>query len=227
MDNRGDGPVSAQSSDGLSSKVIGARLNATEILEGRLKGIDLLVVPGGRAIEQAAALGGRGREIIREYVRDGGGYVGICAGAFLGSVTSDWDLSLVNAQSETGTRYVAGVGYEMLNDRGMGDVEMVLNDDGLRLFGAGRRRFEASFSGGPVFSPGRRTDLGDYIVLARYKSEVYKHPFQKGTMVDTPAIIAAPFGKGKVILISPHCEGTEELTGLFNTVLRMAARSER
>ena len=44
---------------------------------------DMLLVPGGWARLKSLALGDGGRENIREYVRGGGGYFGICGGAGL------------------------------------------------------------------------------------------------------------------------------------------------
>jgi len=72
-------------------------LRAEEICAGRLLGIpgypiadgggvssfDVLVVPGGSAAKDARLLGEEGRAAIRTFVRRGGGYCGICAGAFL------------------------------------------------------------------------------------------------------------------------------------------------
>ncbi len=49
------------------------------ILHGQLSACDVLVVPGGSASLQAVSLGEPGREAIRDFVRRGGGYVGVCA----------------------------------------------------------------------------------------------------------------------------------------------------
>ena len=49
------------------------------------QGFHVLVVPGGFAPNFAEALGELGSKRIREFVTGGGGFIGICAGAFLGS----------------------------------------------------------------------------------------------------------------------------------------------
>jgi glutamine amidotransferase-like uncharacterized protein len=206
------------------SDVMWQPITGAEVRAGRLRDFDLLVVPGGRASEQADMLERAGRESIREYVKSGGGYLGICAGAFLGSATFDSWLSIVNAQSTVGTHYVPGAGYKMWLDRGIGDVQVDLSDAGLTLFGSGGRTFRAAYSGGPVFAPGGRTDLGDYLSLAYYKSEIHSYRFQEGTMAYTPCIIAAPYGKGKVILTGSHFEGNAQAKLLVEVVLRAAAR---
>lgn len=59
-------------------------LQAHEIAAGKLsEGFDALFVPGGWARDKMAALGDRGGEAIREFVRGGGGYLGFCGGAGL------------------------------------------------------------------------------------------------------------------------------------------------
>lgn len=60
-------------------------LSAENIRRGALQDAppDILLVPGGWARFKAMALSGGGRENIRRYVLDGGGYFGICGGAGL------------------------------------------------------------------------------------------------------------------------------------------------
>ena len=60
-------------------------LSAEHIRHGALQKEppDTLLVPGGWARLKSLALGDGGRENIQEYVRDGGGYFGICGGAGL------------------------------------------------------------------------------------------------------------------------------------------------
>ena len=50
---------------------------------GRLARFDVLIFPGGRAHKQADAMGENARRAVRDFIRSGGGYVGICAGGFL------------------------------------------------------------------------------------------------------------------------------------------------
>jgi putative intracellular protease/amidase len=65
-------------------------ITTLEIIRGDLssKRFSLLLVPGGYAPNYEDALGSHGAEQIRKFVAEGGGYVGICAGAYLGC--KDW-----------------------------------------------------------------------------------------------------------------------------------------
>eukprot|EP00439_Symbiodinium_sp_Y106_P077964 s2345_g16.t2 len=66
-------------------------LQVEDIWEGRLRrstgpfssGFDVLLVPGGSAKADWRSLESEGREAIHRFVQSGGGYCGICAGAFL------------------------------------------------------------------------------------------------------------------------------------------------
>ena len=60
-------------------------VKAKEIAQGALSDkTSLLLVPGGTARHKSAALGEKGREAVRAWVRGGGCYVGFCGGAGLG-----------------------------------------------------------------------------------------------------------------------------------------------
>src|SRR4051812_11240066 len=60
-------------------------INAEQIRDGALKDIDVLIHPGGSASKQGETLGAKGRETVKKFVADGGGFIGICAGAYLAS----------------------------------------------------------------------------------------------------------------------------------------------
>ena len=62
-------------------------IKSDDILNGVLEKEDysLLLIPGGFAPHFINKIGEKGEEIIRKFVYNGGGYVGICAGAYCGS----------------------------------------------------------------------------------------------------------------------------------------------
>eukprot|EP00965_Chrysotila_dentata_P099665 3294143-Pleurochrysis_carterae.AAC.4 len=62
------------------------QITCVELLDGILERgkFNILCVPGGFAPHLDARLGVLGADIIRRFVSGGGGYVGICAGAFFG-----------------------------------------------------------------------------------------------------------------------------------------------
>ena len=70
-----------------------------EIRRGALDDYDILVMPGGAQDVQSYALGPAGKANIRSFVESGGGYLGICAGAYLASAPQ-FELNLVDAPSQ-------------------------------------------------------------------------------------------------------------------------------
>ena len=72
----------------------GAGLSSIAVTEHDLRGgclerYDVLLIGGGQASVQGGALGTAGRAAVREFVRRGGGYVGVCAGAHLAGVNHE------------------------------------------------------------------------------------------------------------------------------------------
>jgi hypothetical protein len=82
---------------------------------------------------------------------------------------------------------------------------------------------ELRYANGPILSPAGLENLPEYVTLAFFRTEVTKYEPQKGTMVDTPAIIASEFGKGRVIAISPHPEASSNLGSLVEKAVGWVA----
>lgn len=62
------------------------KTDAAAIREGTLsEHCQLLVMPGGRDLPYCSKLNGHGNEKIREFVRNGGSYLGLCAGGYYGT----------------------------------------------------------------------------------------------------------------------------------------------
>ena len=152
------------------------------------------------------------------------GSSGICAGAFLATAGYEWSLGLVNTRTLTGDRDMPGVGIRPMAERGAGIVKIELTDAGRGFFGDLRGPIDVAFSGGPVFLGHIRDDLPPFVPLAYYRTEVAQYAPQRGTMIDTPAIVSAKFGAGRVVAISPHPEVTRGLEFLIKRSVLATAR---
>jgi glutamine amidotransferase-like uncharacterized protein len=199
-------------------------VSPADVRAGALDRFDAVVFPGGSGSKQAAALGIEGKQAVREFVRAGGGCVGVCGGAFLATAKYDWSLALVNAGTMTGERNIPGLGMKSMASRGAGIAKMELTDAGRRVFGDFPGLLDVPYTGGPILSPAGRSDLPEYVALALFRTEIWQYEPQRGSMIDTPAIVAARFGKGKVILFSPHPEMTRGLEPLVRRAILAAAR---
>jgi glutamine amidotransferase-like uncharacterized protein len=200
-------------------------IKATDIRTGTLDSLNGVVFPGGNARQQSEALAVEGRDAVRKYVQSGGGYLGICAGAYLATAQSDWCLGLINTQYLTGDIDIPGVGMRSMSDRGIGIVKIELTEAGKAIFGRTSGLTDVRYTGGPIFCGTELQDLSQILVLARFRTEIAQYEAQRGTMVNTPAIIASRYGKGRVFAISPHPEMTSELKFVIKrAVLAMVSK---
>lgn len=189
-----------------------------------LNQFDVVLFPGGSGSKQAAAIGKKGREVVKDFVRGGGGYLGVCAGAYLCSSHYDWSLNLIDSSVFTGSREIPGVGRKQMWYRGgWAPIDVELTKEGEKLFPEIAPEFVVRYANGPIISPKGREELEEYSVLAWFRSENGLWEPQKGTMINTPAIVSGKFGKGRVISVSPHPESTESLHSILRKSIRWAA----
>lgn len=191
---------------GRDSRIEWQRVDALSVRNGILKDFDVLVVPGGSGRLKAEDLGDNGRIMIRDFVHNGGGYVGICGGAFLATSGYEWSLGLVKATTLTGMIECGQEGKRSQAARGSGVVSLEFSGLAEGVFSESLSQVSMQYSSGPIFCSVIRSDLPAYVVLARFRTEVFECESQRGTMVNTSAIIASKFGKGTVLLFSPHPE---------------------
>jgi len=204
-----------QAQDSDSNSVFSVQnVGPADIQSGVLEQFDVVIFPGGSGSKEAAAIGEDGCQAVIEFVENGGGYVGICAGAFLASAKYDWSLALVNANTFTGNREIPGEGVKSMWFRGSGTVEMELTDEGRVILGDMPGHLDVGYANGPILSPAGKEGLPEYVPLAYFRTEISLWEPQEGTMINTPAIVASEFGEGRAIAISPHPEGTAGLEPL-------------
>lgn len=191
------------------------RVTATEIRGGCLDEVDVLIMPGGSGSKQAGQLEDEGRRKIREFVRGGGGYVGICAGSYLATTHYDWSLGLINAQVWDRAHWA----------RGGGDVALRMSDAGWQLLGRGGS-VVVHYNQGPLLVPDDKAGLPGYEVLAVFETEIAEKGAPDGAMAGTHAIIRSTFGDGRVICYSPHPEVPEGPNSLISAGVAWAGKAD-
>lgn len=168
-------------------------LVAEDIRAGKLDGLDLLVIPGGSSASQVKALGDEGKKKVQDFVRNGGAYVGICAG-FHCTLDRKERLQIMPY------KYLQGAG-------GAGaQLAMELSEKGGKILGVKPGRYYVRYSRGPISKPAS-WDKGNAETLGVYKGTVGPHGRPGGNFFDAPAVIYGNYGKGKVIATSFHPEG--------------------
>ncbi|QDV45951.1 Succinylglutamate desuccinylase / Aspartoacylase family protein [Stieleria neptunia] len=176
---------------------------------------DVLVFPGGSGSKQGKAIGPDGRDHVRQFIRDGGGVVGICAGAYLCSSHYSWSLNLMNAAVFNQTVEIPGKGRKSMWYRGPAtDVDVELTDQGSQVLGVSGTQ-SIQYQNGPILSPGDNDALPEYEPWAYFRSENGIYEPQKNTMIGAPAIVFARYGHGRMLAISPHFESTPGQSGVI------------
>ena len=196
------------------------RLDGHDIRARALGAFDVVVHPGGSGSGQAKALGVEGRRAETEFVRAGGGYLGVCAGAYLAACNYEWSLGLLDANVIDREHWRRGEGGVDVEWTGSGRA-LLAKDSSAALV----ERFEIEYANGPILEAARQPELEDFEVLLWFRGELAENGAPLGVMPGTPAVVGAAFGKGRAMAFSPHPEKTEGLYALLhNSLLWLAPR---
>lgn len=180
-------------------------LTAEEIRSGALAELDVLIHPGGSGSKQGKHLGEEGREIIRRFIADGGGYLGICAGAYLASADYTWSLNVLDGRVVDRKHWA----------RGQGMVDIQLTDAGRQLLRSDEPEMTILYAQGPLLARRDNDQIPDYETIATFKTEIAKNGAPRGIMPGTTAIAHGRYGQGRVLCFSPHPEMTRVLKRWF------------
>jgi glutamine amidotransferase-like uncharacterized protein len=188
-------------------------ITAEQIRGGDLENFDVLIHPGGSASKQASTLGEKGRLAVKKFVADGGGFIGICAGAYLASAEYPWSLNLLDAHVLDRAHWA----------RGEGEVRLKLSRMGMSALASEKTMCDIHYENGPLLGPGEKDDIDDYEPLAKFETEITKNGAPPGAMKGTTAIARGKFGKGRVVCFSPHPEKTPGREAFLQQATRWAA----
>lgn len=157
---------------------------------------DVIWFPGGFSYNYRTAISHH--QFIREFVAGGGGFVGICAGAYYASsfvewrgVSTDYPLNLFQGRG-VGPGVDSWGAHTPLN---LAPRHQPGEEQGEQL--------PVFYFDGPYFAP--QEDEHQVEKIARYDRN------------GEAAVIAFPYGQGRVLLLGPHPElGFDPLTGRIN-----------
>ena len=183
-----------------------------DIRTGKLAKFDVVIFTGGSGSKQAETIGEEGRAKVKEFVEAGGGYIGICAGAYLACSGFSWGVKILDARTAS-----------PMWRRGEGNVKLELTERGRAVFGAPTGQFDVRYVNGPILVPAGGELLPDFEPLAHFRTELAKNNTPAGLMVNSPAIVAGSCGKGRVLVSSPHPEQTPGLDHFVVKAVRWVA----
>ncbi|MDD3858938.1 MAG: BPL-N domain-containing protein [Bacteroidales bacterium] len=159
----------------------------------------LIILPGGGGLRICWGLGDIGKENIRNYLRNGGKLLGVCAGAYA-----------ISAQRKD---YLGVSPVKIVDFKNCCRGEALLD---IRITIEGSSYFKTEpnsilsiiYHNGPVVYHVDILETKNLEVLATFKQELTHVNGTAGDMINTPAIWMNDYAKGKVIGISPHIERT-------------------
>jgi len=151
---------------------------------------DFIVFPGGRADHMISGLSVKQINLIRDYVANGGSYMGVCAGAYFASNYTVWH----------GIEYGDDAGYvlDLYSGKAVGPIKEIGDYDTELIYNPQHPTnvtwydgevFNVTYWGGPYFTP-----VNDVTVIAEY-NKVHK-----------PAAIKFQYKSGRVLLFGFHPE---------------------
>ena len=163
------------------------------------------ILPGGNEDDYWKALREAGMERIRNFISSGGGYLGICAGAYAGASRGVWEgrsyPGMLRLFPGTAIAPIPEIAPWPKNARTT--IRIVPNP----VFSkSGTLRI--LYWGGPYF------EGKGFGVIAVY------------TVINKPAVIYGGYGAGRWVLTGPHPEYDEASHGLFYSVMDWLLRSK-
>lgn len=190
------------------------KVSAEQIRNGILDNFDVVAFTGGTASAQARTLKEQGRANVKKFVEKGGGYMGICAGAYLACNGFDWAVGVLDAKTVSPKW-----------QRGEGTVEMELTPEGQKLLGQTNKIFAVKYENGPIIKHNSGL-LPTYKPLATFRTEKAENGSPVGAMVHSPAIVTSTCGKGRVVVISPHPEQSPGAQSMIPAAIKWLAHKE-
>lgn len=179
------------------------QITPEEIRGGALTNFDVVIFGGGSGSKEAESIGDTGREAVKNFVAKGGGYIGICAGAYLATSGYPWSLGMINARTVSPKW-----------QRGRTDVKLELTEGGRRILNAPQGWFDCKYANGPIVKPDTQTNLPPFETLAYFRTEVSSNGAPAGVMINSPAIFSGQYQLGRVVCVSPHPEQTAGLEAI-------------
>lgn len=187
------------------------RVSGADVRAGLLDQVDAVLLPGGSATGQSGALEPAGRERLLRFVAGGGGYVGVCAGAYLAACEPvRYGLGLLPVRCVDTKHW----------KRGSGTVELETAGAFAELHPGAGERIRMRYFNGPLLEAIPRDDLPAAETLLVFRSDVHENGAPAGVMPGKLAALRGQYREGRVIAFSTHPELTSGMAELLRRAVR-------
>lgn len=223
LDGIGSGDINmpeAFAACALDPVIKASYVTTADIALGVLDSLDVLIVPGGAGSAHTFSLGETNTQKVKEFAKNGGGILAICAGGYALSHTPDYACIGMNGAAV----------YDLdHSSRGQGRVAVKLTPDGEAVFPElrGMDTLYLLYENGPLLEPAESSRLGDatpYTVFVEMISDVYgMGGGEKGASVGKPFILGNNYGKGRICTSIGHPESTAGMMWMIPRLIRWCA----
>ena len=166
------------------------------VRNGALDKADVLVVPGGWSGDESKDLGESGREMVRAFVRRGGGYIGTCAGCCLAMESAGSHKDMLNM-----------IPFTFGPAGGAATMPVKFNKRAQELCGIKLGVQKIRYHGGPVLMPSRPVADANVDVIAVYAGDINAYSDKpRPSMAGQAAVVAGTYGKGRLFVSAVHPE---------------------
>ena len=181
-----------------------------DINDLKVKGpFDIIIIPGGTAKVQQNDLGASGIQLIKEFVADGGGYVGLCAGAYLAAVPP-LDKAHKPGIGLIDTRYILPA--TTLELKGKIHVQLRMPNY--------KKNVVIPYHNGAIFEHPDETEGNNCIENLGYITKLVG--INWNTMLGKSCLLRSKYGKGYVVVCGPHPEASQDLVDFTYQLIMLA-----
>jgi biotin---protein ligase len=197
----------------LSPRYVVLPLSSTALLnEPWLASCAALVFPGGADLAYCRLFNGAGNRRIKQYVQNGGKYIGLCAGGYYASSKCEFMQGdrVMEVVGDRELKFFPGIcrglafnGFKYQSEAGARAVNLEVNQSAFKDIVSSNEPLAQSvlsyYNGGGVFVDASRYE--DVEILASYSGKLDTDPGE-----GKAAVIYRKFGQGAVLLTGPHPE---------------------
>jgi len=198
----------------VDTGIISESVSASDIMNGKLNNLDVMIFPGGSASQEYNNMGLEAAEKVKAFGQQKNhGLVGICAGGYLFSTTPGYPSLQIFPAPDIRDHY----------NRGRALIGFKINDEGAKLFPELTKINTAYYQyyDGPMYDIPNHSPIH---VLATITTDIVSNPGDpKRVSPGKPAFFSMTYGLGKVITSVGHPEATAGMRWIVPRMARWVA----
>ena len=201
----------------IDDGIEGIAVSPSDIQNGVLNGMDVLIFPGGSGSKEYNSLGQASEKLVKEFAAEQGkGIVGICAGGYLFATTEDYpSLEIIKAHT-----------YRDHYNRGRGLIGFELTPAGEKIFPELKNQdtLYVQYYDGPIYEVFEPESMD---ILGKITTDIATHKGDPiGLTPGKPAFLTSHYGKARVFVAIGHPESTPGMRWIVPRMARWAGNHE-